>query len=59
MITLAPQEVERRIRAWAEVTQLSLELKRAALRKRYPHVDDRELARDGPRGDCAVRNGAR
>lgn len=45
MITLAPQDVERRIRAWAEVTQLSLDLKRAALKKRHPHLDDRELAR--------------
>jgi SprT-like family len=43
MITLTPREVERRIRA--EMTQLSLDLKSAALKKRYPHLDDREPAR--------------
>jgi len=37
-----PVEVEKRIRAWADVTMLSLELKRAMLRKRHP-----ELSEDG------------
>jgi hypothetical protein len=45
MIKLSPQEVEKRIQAWADVTMLSLELKRAALRKRYPDLSDRELAK--------------
>jgi len=39
---LDPVEVEKRIRAWADVTMLSLELKRAMLRKRHP-----ELSEDG------------
>jgi hypothetical protein len=41
---ITPEEVERRLKAWADVTQLSLELKRAALRKKYPSLDDREIA---------------
>jgi hypothetical protein len=40
-----PVEVEKRIRAWADVTMLSLELKRAMLRKRHP-----ELSEDGING---------
>lgn len=44
MIKLSPQEVEKRIQAWADVTLLSLELKRAALRKQYPDLSDSELA---------------
>lgn len=44
MIRLSPQEVEKRIQAWADVTILSLELKRATLRKRYPDLKDSELA---------------
>ncbi len=45
MLKPAQKEVEKRIQAWADVTLLSLELKRAALRKRYPHLHDGELAR--------------
>lgn len=45
MITISPQEVEKRIQAWADVTLLSLELKRAALRKRYPHLHEDDVAR--------------
>jgi hypothetical protein len=37
-----PAEVEKRLRAWADLTTLSLELKRAVLRKRHP-----ELSEDG------------
>ena len=44
MIRLSPQEVAKRIQAWADVTILSLELKRATLRKRYPDLKDSELA---------------
>lgn len=40
---ISTEEVERRIRAWADVTMLSLELKRAALRKRYPELGEDEL----------------
>ncbi|MEW6675287.1 MAG: hypothetical protein AB1348_04645 [Nitrospirota bacterium] len=36
-------EIEKRIRAWADVTMLSLELKRAAMRKRHPELEEDEL----------------
>jgi len=35
-----PMKVEKRIRAWADVTMLSLELKRATLRKRHPELSE-------------------
>lgn len=38
--TLDPSEVEKRIKAWADVTMLSLELKRAVMRKRYPELGE-------------------
>lgn len=40
MKQITAEEVEKRLRAWADVTLLSLELKRAALRKKYPTLDD-------------------
>ena len=33
-------EVEKRIQAWADITRLSLELKRVALKKKYPEWDE-------------------
>jgi len=41
--TLDSEEIERRIKAWADVTMLSLELKRAAMRKRYPELREDEI----------------
>ena len=38
-----PVEVEKRIRAWADVTMLSLELKRAMLRKRHPELSEDDI----------------
>lgn len=46
---IEPAEVEKRIRVWADVTMLSLELKRSAMRKRHPElIEDeiRELVRE-------------
>jgi hypothetical protein len=43
MIKLSPEEIEKRIRAWADVTMLSLELKLASLRKKYPELRGDEL----------------
>lgn len=43
MKPISNAEIERRIRAWADVTMLSLELKRAAMRKRYPKLEENEL----------------
>jgi hypothetical protein len=46
---IEPTEIEKRIRAWADVTMLSPELKRAAMRKRHPElIEDeiRELVRE-------------
>jgi hypothetical protein len=42
--TLDPAEVEKRIKTWAEVTMLSLELKRAAMRKRHPELGEDEIS---------------
>ncbi len=41
--TLDSEEIERRIKAWADVTMLSLELKRAAMRKSYPELREDEI----------------
>src|SRR3990172_8941984 len=43
MKMISDAEVEKRIKAWADVTMLSIELKRAALRKRYPEYSDDEI----------------
>ncbi|MEK6678282.1 MAG: hypothetical protein AABY39_02580 [Nitrospirota bacterium] len=43
MKPISNAEIERRVRAWADVTMLSLELKRAAMRKRYPKLKENEL----------------
>lgn len=43
MKSISAEEVEKRLRAWADVTLLSLELKRAALRKKYPSLDDQAI----------------
>jgi len=40
---LFPAEVEKRIKAWADVTMLSLELKRASMRKRHPELREDEI----------------
>ncbi|MBM4128947.1 MAG: hypothetical protein FJ243_02375 [Nitrospira sp.] len=42
---LEPKEVEKRIKTWADVTVLSLELKRAALRKRNPELVEKEISK--------------
>jgi hypothetical protein len=42
--TLDPSEVEKHIKAWADVTMLSLELKRAVMRKRYPELGEDEIS---------------
>jgi hypothetical protein len=39
-----PAEIEKRIRAWAEVTTLCLELKYAAMRKRRPELSEDEIS---------------
>ncbi len=43
MIRLSPVEVQKRIKAWADMTMLSLELKRAAMRKRHPELKEDEI----------------
>ncbi|MEW6068015.1 MAG: hypothetical protein AB1610_06975 [Nitrospirota bacterium] len=43
MSRLSPEEVEKRLKGWADVTMLSLELKRAALRKRHPELGEDEI----------------
>ncbi|MDI6891316.1 MAG: hypothetical protein QMC83_10345 [Thermodesulfovibrionales bacterium] len=40
---LISSEVEKRIKAWADITMLSLELKRAAMRKRHPELREDEI----------------
>jgi hypothetical protein len=39
-----PAEIENRIRAWAEVTMLCLDLKYAAMRKRHPELSEDEIS---------------
>lgn len=43
MKQISAAEVEKRLRAWADVTLLSLELKRAALKKKYPSLGEQEI----------------
>jgi len=43
MKRISNTEVEKRIKTWADVTMLSLELKRAAMRKRYPELREDEI----------------
>ncbi len=43
MKPISDAEVEKRIKAWADVTMLSIELKRAMLRRRYPEYSDDEI----------------
>ena len=43
MKIISDAEVEKRIKAWANVTLLSLDLKRAMLRKQYPEYSDDEI----------------
>lgn len=43
MKPISDAEVEKRIKAWADVTMLSIELKRAMMRKRYPELREDEL----------------
>lgn len=40
---ISDEEVEKRLHAWADVTMLSLELKRAAMRKRHPELREDEI----------------
>ena len=39
-----PAEIEKRIRSWAEVTSLCLELKYAAMRKRHPELSEDDIS---------------
>jgi hypothetical protein len=41
---LLPQEVEKRLRQWADITQLSLDLKRSVLKKKYPGLDEKGIS---------------
>lgn len=40
---ISDEEAEKRIKAWADITMLSLELKRAVLRKRQPDLSKAEI----------------
>ncbi|MBE0426431.1 MAG: hypothetical protein IBX72_07265 [Nitrospirae bacterium] len=42
--SLNPAEVQERLKAWADITMLSLELKKAFLRKRYPELTETEIS---------------
>ncbi len=43
MKMISDAEVEKRIRAWADVTMLSIELKLAMFRSKYPNLTENEL----------------
>jgi len=40
---IADEEVERRLMAWADITMLALELKRAMLRQKHPELGEDEI----------------
>ncbi len=40
---LSPEDIEKRIKAWADVTMLSLEIKLAVLKKHHPKLSENEL----------------
>jgi len=42
-LNISADEVEKRLEAWADVTMLCLELKRAAMRKRHPELREDEI----------------
>ena len=44
MKSISDTEVEKRLRLWADITTLSLELKRALLKKRHPKLNEDELS---------------
>ncbi|MBI5194638.1 MAG: hypothetical protein HZA08_14565 [Nitrospirae bacterium] len=56
MKPISDAEVEKRIKAWADVTMLSIELKRAMMRKRYPELTEDEL-RELVRKELSVLKG--
>lgn len=43
MKMISDAEVEKRIRAWADMTMLSIELKLAGLRQRHPKLGEDEV----------------
>ena len=43
-VRISSEEAQKRLQAWADVTMLSLDLKRAVLRKRYPNLSDDEVS---------------
>jgi len=43
MKQITAEEVEKRLRAWADVTMPSPELKHAAPKKKYPALDDQAI----------------
>ena len=43
MKIISDAEVEKRIRAWADVTILAIELKLSMLRQRHPELSENEL----------------
>lgn len=45
MIKISPSEVEKRLNAWADITMLSPELKRATIRKRHPELKEDEISK--------------
>ena len=43
MKIISDAEVEKRLRAWADVTMLSIDLKLSMLRKKYPALSEDEV----------------
>lgn len=39
-----PAEIEKRIKMWADVTMVTLELKYAAMRKRHPELSEDDIS---------------
>jgi hypothetical protein len=41
---ISDAEIEKRIKAWADVTMLSLEMKRAVIRQKHPELGEDEIS---------------
>jgi hypothetical protein len=40
---ISDTEIEKRIKAWADITMLSLEMKRAVIRQKHPELGEDEI----------------
>ena len=56
MRSISNEEAEKRLRAWADVTMLSIELKLSMLRNKYPALSEDEVRQLMRREFLAVKD---